>query len=98
MVQAALATTRVPIAMRFQMSAVRFVHCWDFVAVTSKGPRTATAWPGPLSTTCFFPTLVPLADTMASFATDTGGFFARPPGGIVFGHYGDRISRRSMLN
>jgi MFS transporter, MHS family, shikimate and dehydroshikimate transport protein len=45
----------------------------------------------------FFPTLDPLAGTMASFATYAVGFFARPLGGIVFGHYGDRIGRRSML-
>src|SRR5262245_43300185 len=45
----------------------------------------------------FFPTLDPLAGTMASFATYAVGFFARPLGGIVFGHYGDKIGRRSML-
>jgi metabolite-proton symporter len=45
----------------------------------------------------FFPTLDPLAGTMASFATYAVGFFARPLGGIVFGHYGDRIGRRTML-
>jgi metabolite-proton symporter len=45
----------------------------------------------------FFPTLDPLAGTMASFATYAVGFFARPLGGIVFGHYGDRIGRKSML-
>src|SRR5262249_34318329 len=45
----------------------------------------------------FFPTLDPFAGTMASFATYAVGFFARPLGGIVFGHYGDRIGRRSML-
>jgi metabolite-proton symporter len=45
----------------------------------------------------FFPTLDPLAGTMASFATYAVGFFARPLGGLVFGHYGDRIGRKSML-
>src|SRR5262249_31634251 len=45
----------------------------------------------------FFPTLDPLAGTMASLATYAVGFFARPLGGIVFGHYGDRLGRRSML-
>src|SRR5436190_8120894 len=45
----------------------------------------------------FFPTLDPLAGTMASFATYAVGFFARPLGGIVFGHYGDKIGRKSML-
>ena len=45
----------------------------------------------------FFPTLDPFAGTMASFATYAVGFFARPLGGIIFGHYGDKIGRRSML-
>src|SRR5262245_30090217 len=45
----------------------------------------------------FFPTLDPLAGTMASFATYAVGFFARPLGGVVFGHYGDRIGRKSAL-
>ena len=45
----------------------------------------------------FFPTLDPLAGTMASFATYAVGFFARPIGGIVFGHFGDRMGRKSML-
>jgi MFS family permease len=45
----------------------------------------------------FFPTLDPLAGTMASFATYAVGFFARPFGGIVFGHYGDKLGRKSML-
>ena len=34
---------------------------------------------------------------MASFGTYAVGFFARPLGGIVFGHYGDKIGRKSML-
>jgi metabolite-proton symporter len=45
----------------------------------------------------FFPKLDPLAGTMASFATYAVGFFARPVGGVVFGHFGDRIGRKSML-
>jgi hypothetical protein len=45
----------------------------------------------------FFPTLDPFAGTMASLATYAVGFFARPLGGIVFGHYGDKIGRKSML-
>jgi len=34
---------------------------------------------------------------MAAFATYAVGFFARPIGGIVFGHFGDRVGRKSML-
>jgi MHS family shikimate/dehydroshikimate transporter-like MFS transporter len=45
----------------------------------------------------FFTTLDPLAATMASFATNAVGFFARPLGGIVFGHFGDKLGRKSML-
>jgi metabolite-proton symporter len=45
----------------------------------------------------FFPTLDPVAGRMAAFATYAVGFFARPLGGIVFGHYGDRLGRKSML-
>ena len=45
----------------------------------------------------FFPTLDPLAGTMAAFATFAVGFFARPIGGLVFGHFGDRLGRKSML-
>src|SRR3954467_8968904 len=45
----------------------------------------------------FFPTFDPLAGTLAAFGTYSVGFIARPIGGIVIGHYGDRIGRRSML-
>lgn len=45
----------------------------------------------------FFPSFDPLVGTMAAFATYSVGFFARPLGGIVFGHFGDRVGRKSML-
>src|SRR5947207_9408901 len=45
----------------------------------------------------FFPTFAPLAGTMAAFATYAVGFAARPIGGIVFGHYGDKLGRKTML-
>jgi MFS transporter, MHS family, shikimate and dehydroshikimate transport protein len=45
----------------------------------------------------FFPDFSPLAGTLASFATFAVGFFARPVGGVVFGHFGDRIGRKTML-
>jgi len=45
----------------------------------------------------FFPQFDPLTGTMLSFATYAVGFFARPVGGIVFGHYGDRIGRKRLL-
>ena len=45
----------------------------------------------------FFPNFDPLVGTMAAFATYAVGFFARPLGGILFGHFGDRIGRKSAL-
>ena len=45
----------------------------------------------------YFPTFDPLAGTLAAFGTYTVGFVARPIGGIIIGHYGDRIGRKSML-
>ncbi|HYY88986.1 MAG TPA: MFS transporter, partial [Chloroflexota bacterium] len=39
----------------------------------------------------FFPNLDPLAGTLAAFSTYAVGFVFRPIGGLVFGHYGDRI-------
>ncbi|WP_343956508.1 MFS transporter [Yaniella flava] len=47
--------------------------------------------------TAFFPDLDPVAGTLASFATFGVAFFARPVGAIVFGHFGDRIGRKTML-
>ena len=45
----------------------------------------------------FFSNLDPQTATMLAFATNAVGFFARPIGGIVFGHYGDKIGRKSVL-
>jgi MHS family shikimate/dehydroshikimate transporter-like MFS transporter len=45
----------------------------------------------------FFPSLDPLAGTLAAFGSYAVGFVARPLGGAIFGHYGDRIGRKAML-
>jgi MFS transporter, MHS family, shikimate and dehydroshikimate transport protein len=45
----------------------------------------------------FFPEAKPLVGTLLAFSTYAVGFAARPIGGVVFGHYGDRIGRKSML-
>src|SRR5918996_5785928 len=45
----------------------------------------------------FFPTFDPLAGTPLAFGTYAIGFVARPVGGIIIGHYGDKIGRKSML-
>ncbi|KDE10303.1 MFS transporter [Rhodococcus aetherivorans] len=45
----------------------------------------------------FFSDLSPLAGTIASMGTFAAGYLARPFGGVVFGHFGDRYGRKSML-
>ncbi len=45
----------------------------------------------------FFPDFDPLVGTLLSFATFAVGFVARPLGGVVFGHYGDKIGRKNVL-
>jgi MHS family shikimate/dehydroshikimate transporter-like MFS transporter len=47
--------------------------------------------------TLFFPNIDPLAGTLASLATFSVGFIARPIGGAIFGHFGDRLGRKIML-
>jgi metabolite-proton symporter len=45
----------------------------------------------------FFVAMDPMAATLSSFATFAVGYFARPLGAVVFGHYGDRIGRKNVL-
>ncbi|WP_263251955.1 MFS transporter [Saccharopolyspora rosea] len=45
----------------------------------------------------FFPSSDRLTGVMASFAIFAVGFFARPLGGVLFGHFGDRVGRKATL-
>ncbi|MGN9840789.1 MFS transporter [Nonomuraea sp. H19] len=45
----------------------------------------------------FFPDSDPLTGTLLSFLTYAVGFVARPLGGLVFGHFGDRLGRKTLL-
>jgi MFS family permease len=45
----------------------------------------------------FFPRFSPASGTLAAFATFAVAFVARPVGAVLFGHYGDRTGRRSVL-
>ena len=45
----------------------------------------------------FFPQYDPLTGSLLAFVTYALGFVARPLGGIVFGHFGDRIGRKRLL-
>ncbi|WP_406724733.1 MFS transporter [Streptomyces sp. GD-15H] len=47
--------------------------------------------------TLFFPSSDPLVGTLLAFMTYAIGFLARPIGGMVFGHYGDKIGRKKLL-
>ncbi|MCF7547469.1 MFS transporter [Pseudonocardia sp. WMMC193] len=45
----------------------------------------------------FFPTGSTLASTLAAYSTLAVGFIARPIGGIIMGHFGDRVGRKQLL-
>lgn len=45
----------------------------------------------------FFPTFDPLNATLLALTTNAVAFVARPLGGIVFGHFGDRTGRKTVL-
>lgn len=45
----------------------------------------------------FFPGFSEVAGTLAAFATFSVGFIARPLGGVIFAHFGDRVGRKPML-
>src|SRR5215471_5550619 len=45
----------------------------------------------------FFPANDPIVSTLLAYTTFAIGFVARPVGGIIFGHFGDKIGRKSML-
>ena len=45
----------------------------------------------------FFPESDPITGTLLAFGTYALGFVARPLGGVVFGHFGDRVGRKKML-
>ncbi|WER45036.1 MFS transporter [Cupriavidus sp. WKF15] len=45
----------------------------------------------------YFPASDPLVATMLAYTTFAVGFVTRPLGGVIFGHFGDRIGRKSML-
>jgi MHS family shikimate/dehydroshikimate transporter-like MFS transporter len=65
------------------------IEWYDFILY---GSAAALVF-GPL----FFPGHDPVAATLLAFSTFAVGFFARPLGGIVLGHFGDRIGRKRML-
>jgi metabolite-proton symporter len=65
------------------------VEWYDFFLY---GSAAALVFPG-----LFFPEQDEFAGTLFSFGTYAVGFFARPVGALVFGHFGDRIGRKKLL-
>ena len=61
---------------------------------TSSSTAPSPAWSSPSS---IFPQSDPLVGTLQAFAIYAVGFVARPIGAAIFGHYGDRIGRKSAL-
>lgn len=45
----------------------------------------------------FFPKANPLVGTIAVLGTFAFGYLARPLGGVIFGHFGDRIGRKPVM-
>lgn len=45
----------------------------------------------------FFPTFDPIVGTLIAYTTFAVGFVARPVGGLIFGHFGDRLGRKGVL-
>ncbi|WP_236791994.1 MFS transporter [Amycolatopsis sp. GM8] len=70
----------------FLGSAIEF---YDFLLYA----QTAALVFGPV----FFKNMSPATATIAAFGTFAVGYLARPVGGLVFGHFGDRLGRKKML-
>jgi MFS transporter, MHS family, shikimate and dehydroshikimate transport protein len=65
------------------------IEAFDFL---SYGTATALVF-----NKLFFPTFDPTVGTLAMFGAFAAGYFVRPIGGIIFGHFGDRLGRKAML-
>ncbi|WP_327241966.1 MFS transporter [Streptomyces sp. NBC_01320] len=85
------ATSASPQAKRAVVSGT-FGSALEWFDFAVYGAMSATVFPS-----LFFNELDPAMGLLASFAAFGVGFFARPLGGIVFGHLGDRIGRRKVL-
>src|SRR5271154_2369688 len=91
-----IATAPIDGLSRSKMNSVVFASCigtiiewYDFLIYA-----TAAAL---VFNKAFFPTFDPLAGTLAALGSYAVGFLARPLGGALFGHFGDRLGRKSML-
>ena len=83
-------------ADRSKMNAIVFASCFGTIIEWYDFLIYATA-ATLVFNKAFFPTFDPLASTLAALGTYAVGFLARPLGGALFGHFGDRLGRKSML-
>jgi MFS transporter, MHS family, shikimate and dehydroshikimate transport protein len=91
-----IATTPIFATERTKINSIVFASClgtiiewYDFLIYA-----TAAAL---VFNKAFFPTFDPLVGTLAALGSYAVGFLARPLGGALFGHFGDRLGRKSML-
>jgi len=89
-------TATLPIVGRPTMNSIVFASCagtiiewYDFLIYATAATLVFNK--------AFFPSFDPLAGTLAALGTYAVGFLARPLGGALFGHFGDRLGRKSML-
>jgi MHS family shikimate/dehydroshikimate transporter-like MFS transporter len=85
-----------PLVERSKMNSIVFASCsgtiiewYDFLIYATAATLVFNK--------AFFPTFDPLAGTLAALGSYAVGFLARPLGGALFGHFGDRLGRKSML-
>ena len=81
---------------RSHMSSIVFASCFGTIIEWYDFLIYATA-ATLVFNKAFFPTFDPLASTLAALGSYAVGFLARPLGGALFGHFGDRLGRKSML-
>jgi MFS family permease len=73
----------------FASSTGNAVELYDFLLY---GTASAVVFPA-----VFFSGLDPFTAVIFSFGTFAAGYLARPLGGVIFGHFGDRLGRKKML-
>jgi MHS family shikimate/dehydroshikimate transporter-like MFS transporter len=85
-----------PLVERSKMNSIVFASCFGTIIEWYDFLIYATA-ATLVFNKAFFPTFDPLAGTLAALGSYAVGFLARPLGGALFGHFGDRLGRKSML-
>ncbi len=80
---------RTPVTAAFSSLLGSCIEWYDFYIY---GTATALVF-----NAIFFPSFDPLVGTLLAFGTFSAGAVMRPLGGIICGHFGDKIGRKSML-